>query len=53
MASTLKIATWNINSVRFRIGIVERFLNEEAPDILCLQETKTVDETFPVDTLRA
>lgn len=53
MASTVKIATWNINSVRFRIGIVERFLTEEAPDVLCLQETKTVDETFPVDALKA
>lgn len=51
MSSTLKIATWNINSVRFRIGIVERFLTEEAPDILCLQETKTIDETFPAHAL--
>ena len=34
------IASWNINSVRARIGIVEKFLREEAPDILCLQETK-------------
>jgi exodeoxyribonuclease-3 len=47
MADTLKIASWNINSVRFRIEIVERFLAEEAPDVLCLQETKTVDDTFP------
>lgn len=53
MTSTLKIATWNINSVRFRIDIVSRFLAEEAPDILCLQETKTVDETFPADALAA
>jgi exodeoxyribonuclease-3 len=53
MAKTLKIATWNINSVRFRLGIVEKFLQEEAPDILCLQETKTVDETFPAEPLRA
>jgi exodeoxyribonuclease-3 len=53
MASTVKIATWNINSVRFRLGIVERFLAEEAPDVLCLQETKTVDETFPAEALTA
>jgi exodeoxyribonuclease-3 len=52
MTDTLKIASWNINSVRFRIGIVEQFLNEAAPDILCLQETKTVDETFPADAFR-
>jgi exodeoxyribonuclease-3 len=45
--ATLKIASWNINSVRARIDIVERFLTESAPDILCLQETKVVNETFP------
>ena len=49
MAETLSIATWNINSVRFRAPIVERFLKESAPDILCLQETKVVDEAFPRD----
>jgi exodeoxyribonuclease-3 len=43
----VKIASWNINSVRFRIDIVERFLREEAPDILCLQETKVIDGDFP------
>jgi exodeoxyribonuclease-3 len=47
MSSTLKIASWNINSVRARIGIVEQFLTEERPDILCLQETKVVDGDFP------
>lgn len=53
MAQTLTIATWNINSVRFRLGIVEQFLDEQAPDILCLQETKTVDGTFPVAAFEA
>ena len=47
MAGTIKIASWNINSVRFRIGIVERFLREAAPDMLCLQETKVIDADFP------
>src|SRR4051812_42574226 len=47
MASTLKIASWNINSVRARIPIVEKFLREESPDILCLQETKVCDADFP------
>ncbi|MBC7987242.1 MAG: exodeoxyribonuclease III [Sphingomonadaceae bacterium] len=49
MPAPLKIASWNINSVRFRLDIVEKFLNEITPDILCLQETKTVDETFPAE----
>lgn len=43
----MKITTWNINSVRLRIGLVERFLAEEQPDILCLQETKCVNDAFP------
>jgi exodeoxyribonuclease-3 len=45
----IKIASWNINSVRARLPIVERFLVEEAPDILCLQETKALDSVFPAD----
>ena len=53
MADTIRIASWNINSVRFRIGLVERFLLEEAPDILCLQETKVVDTAFPTAPFEA
>lgn len=49
----LSIATWNINSVRLRMPIVERFLREQAPDILCLQETKTVDDFFPLSAFQA
>jgi exodeoxyribonuclease-3 len=47
MLSTLKIASWNINSVRARLRIVEQFLREESPDVLCLQETKVEDGQFP------
>ncbi|WEK45301.1 MAG: exodeoxyribonuclease III [Candidatus Andeanibacterium colombiense] len=43
----VKIASWNINSVRLRMPIVERFLAEETPDVLCLQEIKTIEQTFP------
>lgn len=53
MAETIKIASWNINSVRFRIDIVEQFLRESAPDILCLQETKVMDGDFPAAAFRA
>ncbi len=45
----IKIATWNINSVRLRMPIVERFLKEHAPDVLSLQEIKTVEELFPYE----
>jgi len=47
MPSTLTVASWNINSVRARLDIVEQFLLAEQPDILCLQETKVVDGDFP------
>ena len=42
------IATWNINSVRLREGLVARLLQEEAPDILCLQECKSPVEKIPL-----
>lgn len=45
------IATWNINSVRLREGLVTRLLAEEAPDILCLQEIKTPLAQFPREGL--
>jgi exodeoxyribonuclease-3 len=44
----LKITTWNINSVRFRIDLVARFLKAARPDVLCLQETKSPDDKFPL-----
>ncbi|MEO9336281.1 exodeoxyribonuclease III [Mesorhizobium sp. SB112] len=44
---SFSIATWNINSVRLRMPIVERLLLEHAPDVLCLQETKCPDDQFP------
>lgn len=44
----LKIASWNINSVRLRMGQVTQFLEEAAPDVLCLQETKCANGAFPV-----
>ena len=43
----MRLITWNINSVRLRIDLVRRLLEEQQPDVLCLQETKTPDELFP------
>jgi exodeoxyribonuclease III len=43
----IKITTWNINSVRFRIDLVAKFLKAVRPDVLCLQETKCPDDKFP------
>lgn len=45
---TLKLCTWNINSVRLREGTVLRVLREEAPDVLALQETKSPLEKLPL-----
>ena len=45
---TLTVATWNINSVRLRAGLVARLLREEAPDILCLQECKSPADKMPL-----
>ena len=48
---SLTIATWNINSVRLRIDSVLRYLAEQGPDVLCLQETKCPDAEFPAGPL--
>ena len=47
-----KIATWNINSVRLRISLVEKFLKEHQPDVLCLQEIKCQNDQFPEKNFR-
>jgi exodeoxyribonuclease III len=43
----MRIATWNINGIKARIEILLKWLSEEKPDIVVLQEIKTVDEGFP------
>ncbi|WP_372803107.1 exodeoxyribonuclease III [Paracoccus seriniphilus] len=43
------LATWNINSVRLREGLVARLLKEEAPDVLCLQECKSPVDKIPTE----
>jgi exodeoxyribonuclease III len=47
------LATWNINSVRLRIGLVEKLIREHAPDVICLQETKCPQGQFPSSSLNA
>jgi len=44
---TFKIATYNVNSIRSRLPIVISWLRENRPDVLCLQETKVEDGSFP------
>ncbi len=45
----MKIATWNVNSIRTRIDQVLNWLEKIQPDLLCLQETKVVNEQFPLE----
>ena len=48
----MRIATWNINSVRLRLPQVLKFIEEQGIDIMCLQETKTPDEYFPIEDFK-
>jgi len=48
----LSVITWNINSVRLRMPIVEQLLEKYSPDVLCLQETKCPNGQFPFAPLR-
>jgi exodeoxyribonuclease-3 len=48
-----RLATWNINSVRLRLDLIERFVRAHRPDVLCLQEIKCEEHQFPLVALRA
>ena len=47
----IRIATWNINSIRIRMESIGRFVEDYSPDIVCFQETKTEDQFFPLTEL--
>jgi exodeoxyribonuclease III len=49
----MKIATYNANSIRARMPVIERWLAVSRPDVLCLQETKVIDDDFPVAEIEA
>ncbi len=49
----MRIATWNVNSIRQRLDHLQTWLKERQPDIVCLQEIKCVDEAFPREPLEA
>src|SRR5438270_12037231 len=48
----MKIATYNVNSIRQRLPIVLDWLAAHKPDVMCLQETKVQDQDFPADAIR-
>ena len=49
----MRIATWNVNSIRQRLDNMLAWLKESTPDIVCLQEIKCVDEAFPRDAFES
>ncbi len=49
----MKIATWNVNSLRKRLPLVMDWLEQNQPDVLCLQETKVKDQDFPLMLLQS
>jgi exodeoxyribonuclease-3 len=49
----MKLATWNVNSLKVRLPHVLEWLAANQPDVLCLQETKQEDKDFPTDALKA
>ena len=46
------IATWNVNSIRTRLSQIIDWINQVNPDILCLQETKVMDDSFPFEPFK-
>ena len=49
----MKIATWNVNSLKVRLPQVLQWLSENPVDVLCLQETKLTDDKFPQAEIEA
>lgn len=50
---SLRLITWNINSLRLRLPLLQQLVAQTKPDVLCLQETKVPDSLFPTKELRA
>ena len=44
----MRVATWNVNSVKAHMEAITRWLGEAKPDVVCLQEIKCEDQNFPV-----
>ena len=49
----LRLATWNVNSLRQRLDHLARFTAQVKPHVVCLQETKVRDEDFPLEAIHA
>lgn len=49
----MRVATWNVNSIRVRLPRLLAWLERESPDVVCLQETKVIDQHFPSSEIEA
>ncbi len=49
----MRVATWNINSIRARLDRLVSWLERTTPDVVCLQETKVADDQFPIDRIES
>src|SRR5580698_534313 len=49
----MRIVTWNLNSIKQRMDHLTAWIADRSPDLVCLQETKCVDEAFPREPLEA
>lgn len=49
----MRIATWNINGIKARLPVLLQWLEEQKPDIACLQEIKSIDENFPREAIES
>src|SRR5579872_2992265 len=49
----MRVATWNVNSIRQRLDHLLAWLQERSPDVVCLQEIKCLDEAFPREPIEA
>ena len=49
----MRLATWNVNSLKARLGFLEAWLESSRPDVVCLQETKCADSAFPAERFSA
>ena len=49
----MKIVSYNLNGVRARLPRLLEYLQEQKPDVLCLQELKCADDAFPAEDLRS
>ena len=48
----LRLATWNVNSIRIRLPLLEELAKKEAPDVVCLQEVKAKEDDFPLKKIK-